>query len=103
VRAGRAMLHALQTLVAAIDAAFSSVETGAMALDDAPLPSDALDRLEALLRDADYGAVSQFRQVAPALRQRFGPALHDLETRLRSFDYVRALAALRALRDTSPP
>ena len=58
---------------------------------------DVLDHLETLLRDADYEALAQFRQLAPALRRSIGGA-PTRSTALARFDYEAALAALAALR-----
>jgi hypothetical protein len=47
---------------------------------------------------ADYEALAQFRQLAPALRRRHRRRADEIDAALARFDYEGALAALRALR-----
>jgi len=96
--AGQAMLRELEALVAGIQAGLDGAETMPAELEDPSVSLQALDRLEALLAASDYEAVAQFRQLATLLRQQHGEGLRELERSLRSFDYERALDALRALR-----
>ncbi len=92
------MLEELERLVAEIRRGLAGGDTQPAPLDAGDLHAEALDRLEVLLEEADYAAVPQFRGVAGALRRRHGRGVDAIESALASFDYERALAALRALR-----
>ena len=92
------MLADLDALVGAIREGLASGDTQPAPLDDAALHGDVLDHLETLLRDADYEALAQFRQLAPALRRRHRRRTDEIDAALARFDYEGALAALRALR-----
>jgi HPt (histidine-containing phosphotransfer) domain-containing protein len=58
-----------------------------------------LDRLEALLVDADFGSGSAFRDASGMLHARFGESVVPLERLVNNYDYPAALAELRALRE----
>jgi hypothetical protein len=88
----------LEALVAGIRERLSGADTLPATLEGETVASQALDRLETLMAQADYEAVTQFRQLAGTLHRQFGASVREVETRLRSFDYERALAALRAMR-----
>lgn len=91
-------MHELERLIDAISGSLSGPETMPDSLSGPEVPHAELDRLEALLADGDYEAVTQFRQLASTLRRQFGDGLGGVETGLRAFDYPAALDALRALR-----
>jgi CheY-like chemotaxis protein len=93
-----AMLADLDALVDAIREGLASGDTQPAPLDDEAVHGDVLDHLETLLRDADYEALAQFRQLAPALRRRHRRRADEIDAALARFDYEGALAALRALR-----
>jgi PAS domain S-box-containing protein len=84
-------------LAAALDAALGVVE--AVPGDDAcaDVNSAALERLQALIAAADFEALAEFRQLAPALRRRAAGSAAALETALQGFDYEAAAEALRRL------
>jgi HPt (histidine-containing phosphotransfer) domain-containing protein len=60
-------------------------------------PQEALARIEALVRMADYEAITGYRQSAALLRAHFGQRLGGVEEALGAFDFDRALAAIQAL------
>lgn len=93
-----AMLEALDELCAAIRGGLASGETQPAPLAGDDPHADALDRLEALLAEADYEALPQFLQLAAALRRRHGRRVDEIDAALRRFDHERALETLRALR-----
>jgi PAS domain S-box-containing protein len=93
-----AMLRSLEAMVAGIREAMLGDETQPAPLGDADVSTATLDRMERLLASADFDAVSVFRQHALVLRRQFGEPAREIEAHLRSFDYERALAALRRLR-----
>ena len=93
-----AMLADLDALVDAIREGLASGDTQPAPLDDEAVHGEVLDHLETLLRDADYEALAQFRQLAPALRRRHRRRADEIDAALARFDYEGALAALRALR-----
>jgi signal transduction histidine kinase/CheY-like chemotaxis protein len=62
------------------------------------LQAATLDRLEALLAEADFESLDAFRDVEGALRGHYGAAIDPLANRLRAFDHEGALVALRRLR-----
>jgi CheY-like chemotaxis protein len=101
--AARALQSELAALVLEIAASPQLADAGPAAPGGDPVPADplsdaALDRLDGLLGAADYEALTVFRDHATPLRSRFGPAVDEVESCLRSFDYERARAALQALR-----
>jgi PAS domain S-box-containing protein len=96
-QAGHAMLRELVLLTAAIRACGADRDSPSTPRT-AAVPTESLDRLEALLASADYAAQAQFRAHATALRQQFGAPALEVETRLAAFDYEQALAALRTMR-----
>ncbi len=98
-----AMLAALDQLCAAIRAGLASGETQPAPLAGDDPHADALDRLEALLAEADYEALPQFLQLAAALRRRHGRRVDEIDAALRRFDHERALETLRALRSRTGP
>ncbi|MEO7337223.1 MAG: hypothetical protein ABIV63_11635, partial [Caldimonas sp.] len=63
-----------------------------------PVTTAELDHLDMLLVEADYEAVTLFRELAPSLRSQFGAAATDVEMQVRNFEYERALMSLRAMR-----
>jgi CheY-like chemotaxis protein/HPt (histidine-containing phosphotransfer) domain-containing protein len=95
--AGAAMVE-LERLVDAIRDSLVDAETMPAALSSPEVPDTTLDRLEALLADADYEAVALFRPLAATLRRQFGDAVRGVEAGLGAYDYPAALDALRALR-----
>jgi HPt (histidine-containing phosphotransfer) domain-containing protein len=101
-QAEQAMRSELNALVGAIRDSLTVDETQPAALGDDDATPEQLDRLEALMAAADYEAVALLRSLSGTLRAQFGAPFKNVETPLRSFDYERALAALRALRATTP-
>ncbi len=93
-----AVARELARVVAGIRDELPSDETMPAGLLADDLPDTTLDRLDALLRAADYEAVTLFRDHARALRRRYGDALRPMEAQVRSFDHEGALATLRRLR-----
>jgi len=57
---------------------------------------DIVMRLEALLTEHDAGAMDLFKKFAPILRSALGQAAASVENPLTSWDFSRALEALRA-------
>jgi PAS domain S-box-containing protein len=106
-RAADARADVAHAVVRELDAALDAIREhlDGNATQPAPLPPDPvtdadLARLQSLLDAGDYEAVTLLRELAGPLRERFGAArTAPLETALRAFDYDRALAALRDLRE----
>jgi PAS domain S-box-containing protein len=96
--AAHAMQRELVSLVTGIRECLCAADTMPAPLSSEAVPGAALDRLEALLEAGDYEAVTVFRELATTLRRQFGASVKEVESRLRSFDYERALAALRTMR-----
>jgi hypothetical protein len=99
--AGHRMLLELDAMVHAIAERPLGEETRPAELGQPAVPDEVLDQLEALLEAADYEAVALFRQHAGSLQAQFGATAEELGTRLRGFDYERALALLRSLRSSA--
>ena len=92
------MQNELHELLAGIQ---DELANDAQSIDDQAVePADdaALDRLQALLETADYEAVTVYRELAPAIRRRYGAAVATIDTWMDRFDYDHALVALQALR-----
>ncbi|MBX9716778.1 MAG: response regulator, partial [Burkholderiaceae bacterium] len=94
-----AMMRELESLVGSIRENLIGTETMPAPLEDAAPSRSDLDRLESLLKSADYRCVGEFRQLAPSLRRQYGKPVAEIENCLRNFDCERALALLRALRE----
>jgi two-component system sensor histidine kinase/response regulator len=90
----------LTALVAALRGSCAAV----MSTPAAPTASDLadsdvlLDRLDALLDAADFGAAAAFRDVSPVLRAMFVGRVGNLERLVNAYDFSAALVELRALR-----
>jgi two-component system sensor histidine kinase/response regulator len=80
---------------------------GALPAEEAPEVTDAeavdwekaretVNRLEALLKGDNAGAIQVFRESASLLRAAFGPAAASVEEPLNDWDFPAALQALRA-------
>jgi two-component system sensor histidine kinase/response regulator len=97
---------ACQALVAALRTALPPEdEAGAATAAAAPhAPIDAaaaqqlLAQLDALLADDDSDAIELFKESTPALKALLGPAYAGMKRALDGYDFVEALAALRATR-----
>ncbi len=96
--AARALQGELALLVSGIHRGIHPEHTAAAPLDELAVPEAQLEKLELLLRTADYGALALFRVLAPTLRAQFGAGLDRMEHQLRGFDYDRAYAELQHLR-----
>ncbi|RQO83285.1 response regulator [Acidovorax sp. FJL06] len=104
-----ALLHPVDTACQALVAALRTAlppddEPAGSTVADAPEapPLDAavarqlLGRLDALLADDDSDAIELFKESTPALKALLGPAYAGMKRALDSYDFVDALAALRA-------
>ena len=100
--AADAMQHELASVVAGILGCLDFEDTMPAPLDAEPVSAAALDRLEALLEAADFGAAGALRQIGAGLRLEFGPRALEFEASLRRHDYERALTLFRAMRRRTP-
>ena len=57
-----------------------------------------LAQLDALLADDDSDAIELFKESTPTLKALLGPAYAGVKRALDGYDFVEALAALRATR-----
>jgi hypothetical protein len=96
--AAQAMLGELAALLAGIEGMLTGQDTSAAPLGSETAPAAALDRLDALLAAADYGAAIALRDIAAALRQQFGADARALEEHVNRFEYRSALTTLRTMR-----
>jgi CheY-like chemotaxis protein/HPt (histidine-containing phosphotransfer) domain-containing protein len=100
---GQILARGLVGIVAASEEYLQSDVSQPAALGSEPMSEDMLASLETALEAGDYEAVARFRQWAPHLRERFGRPVDEVERALRSFDFDRALVALRALQSPQTP
>ena len=97
---------ACQALVAALrtalppedDAGAAAAAAAPQALIDTAAAQQLLTQLDALLADDDSDAIELFKESTPALKALLGPAYAGMKRALDSYDFVEALAALRATR-----
>ncbi|MBT9511171.1 MAG: response regulator [Acidovorax sp.] len=104
------LLHPVDTACQALMAALRTAlppedEPGApppAGTPEAPVDTAAalqlLGQLDALLADDDSDAIELFKDSTPVLKALLGPAYADMKRALDSYDFVDALAALRATR-----
>ncbi|MDH4419515.1 MAG: response regulator [Acidovorax sp.] len=103
---------ACDALVAALRAALPPEDEGGAAKTegaadtppiDATSAQQLLAQLDALLADDDSDAIELFKASTPALKALLGPAYTAMKRALDSYDFVDALAALRATRIPREP
>jgi two-component system, sensor histidine kinase and response regulator len=67
---------------------------------DWPGARDLIDRLDALLAESDSSAIDLFNDSAHILPRVLGPGFADVESAMLSWDFVRAVEALRLARNS---
>lgn len=93
----QALVAALRTALPPEDEGGATTAAGApQAPIDAAAAQRLLARLDALLADDDSDAIELFKESTPALKALLGPAYTGMKRALESYDFVDALATLRA-------
>jgi two-component system sensor histidine kinase/response regulator len=100
--AAQLLQHELQMQVNSIRSARAEATVPPGLHDDAAPAAAELDRFERLLEASDYRAVAASRELRGALHRQHGDAASEIADAMQSFDYGRALAALRRLRAAMP-
>jgi two-component system sensor histidine kinase/response regulator len=98
-QAAKVLQRELDALICSLRERIPGDETRPAPLDELGPSESDLGRLDALLVAADFGAAAKYREIAPALRAAFGDAARAIGVHVRCYDYEKALAALRALRE----
>ena len=95
----QALVAALRTALPPEDDAGAATAAGApQAPIDTAAAQQLLAQLDALLADDDSDAIELFKESTPALKALLGPAYAGMKRALDGYDFVEALAALRATR-----
>ena len=91
---------ACQAMVAALRTALPPEDDAgaAQAPIDTAAAQQLLAQLDALLADDDSDAIELFKESTPTLKALLGPAYAGVKRALDGYDFVEALAALRATR-----